>query len=115
MKKGDFSKITNILKTNGVSFLECFFRSSLYEDDLNYEPTKKWRLDFSNGTNYLGSLDTTNDEFDSVLMDGKLLKSCRLYLGKIKGLPGGEVCIDLYFTATQIQGRCTITLETTKL
>ena len=70
IQEKDFSEIIEILKTNGVGFIECFFRTSIYFSESGWNDpeveSEEFRIDFSDGRNYLGSLHTSTKEPDFI-------------------------------------------------
>lgn len=126
MQKKDMSEIVEILRTNGVGFLICFFRSGLHLDDEKWNTQgeeKPWRIDFSDGKKYLGSLDTNTDNIDCVesepseiSVEGETIKKFTLYLGKNLGT---ENEVTIHFTFLDIPGglygNCLISCESTEL
>jgi hypothetical protein len=74
----DFSSIITTLQTNGVEFIELFFKSNFHTENLKdrneisqeTDPSEedkkliadKWIIDFSDGKNHLGTFITTTYE-----------------------------------------------------
>lgn len=124
IEEKDMSEIVETLRTNGVNFIKCFFKSNLHLDDELWNHSnvegKDWRIDFSDGKNYLGSLNTNTDEIDDVITEPsehaaekERVKEFRIYVGHIFGTPV-DVCIDFNFE-DRIYGSCRIYCETTNL
>lgn len=111
IEQKDFSEILSILQTNGVGFIKCLFRSNLNPEDIEYEPTKPWRLDFSDGIKYLGSLVTDTDIVGFSTADGiqPLVYDCYIDKKEIKFTE--DLKIILTYTAWPVQGECILTLE----
>lgn len=112
MKSKDFSGIVNLLRTNGVGFIKCFFRSNLYREDIEDETTKIWKIDFSDGVNHLGTLETkTNieigDAVNGVQKDpyGEGYE-CHIIIERIRC----EIVINMRQTISPVQGECTIAI-----
>ncbi len=111
MQVKDFSGIEKILRTNGVGFIKCFFRSSLYPEDIDYEPTKKWRIDFSDGIKYLGSLDKETNAVGFSTTEKVRPLEYDLYFGKTQTNLDQELKIVLTYTSWPTQGECIISME----
>jgi hypothetical protein len=120
MKDKDFSEIIKLIRTNGVGFVKCYFRSGLYPEDLldSASDYKEWRIDFSDGINYLGSLYTTTEEFgdhDTDPKNEKIVSECTLYLGKMGELKR-DICLYLsFYPGLLIQGECIIATQSLNL
>ncbi len=120
------SEIIEILKTNGVNFIECFFKTNLYLNDEEWNTVgkeKDFRIDFSDGRNYLGSLDANTDWIDDVLSEPleaarekEAIREFRFYLGKETFNTPTDIIIDFKFDKSRsIHGSCVITCETTEI
>ena len=120
MKQKDFSEICTLLKTNGVGFIKCFFRSSLYPEDLMNHPVKDWRIDFSDGVRYLGSLITDSDVIGfssgtNILSKNKEPMTYTCHVDPNHSGYSRSVTIEMIITAFPLQGECIIQDETTEL
>lgn len=118
MQKKDMSEIVEILRTNGVGFLNCFFRSSQSlviddEDEEALDTSKEWFIDFSDGKNYLGSVSLPADhEVDDIVTTLSAFKEGRNFIESFsiyEAVDNHEICVNIMFsTITELFGTCTI-------
>ncbi len=115
--KRDFSGILYRLRANGVGFIECFYHTNIETDELfsengnSTEFDEIWEIHFSDGVNYLGTLEVHWAPNLNFAISGEDSKCLNFYLIEYSSEQTDGETIEFFFSKKKLlttRGKCII-------